>query len=57
MDVLLAKAASAEQIPQAIDEITGLLRERHRLPPDRDNDFDIRDMTEIDQDACPRPRS
>ncbi len=47
VDMLIAKAATAEQIPEAIDEITDLLRERHHLDADRDNDFDIRDMTEI----------
>ncbi|MGD0900690.1 MAG: ABC transporter permease, partial [Thermoguttaceae bacterium] len=47
LDLLVAKAASGEQIPEAIDQITGLLRERHRLPPDRDNDFEIRDLSEV----------
>ena len=47
VDQLLAKAVSEEQIPQATREITDLLRERHHLPPLRDNDFDIRDMTEV----------
>ena len=46
-DQLLAKAVTEEQIPQATREITDLLRERHHLPPLRDNDFDIRDMTEL----------
>ena len=31
VDMLMAKAASADQIPDAIEQITGLLRERHRL--------------------------
>jgi ABC-type antimicrobial peptide transport system permease subunit len=47
VDQLLAKAVTEEQIPQATREITDLLRERHHLPPLRDNDFDIRDMTEV----------
>jgi ABC-type lipoprotein export system ATPase subunit/ABC-type antimicrobial peptide transport system permease subunit len=47
VDQLLAKAVTEEQIPQATREITDLLRERHHLPPLRDNDFDIRDMTEL----------
>ncbi len=47
VDQLLAKAVNEEEIPQAIQQITDLLRERHHLPPVRDNDFDIRDMTEI----------
>jgi macrolide transport system ATP-binding/permease protein len=47
VDMLMAKAASASQIPEAIDQISGLLRERHRLPADRGNDFEIRDLSEI----------
>ena len=47
LDMLIAKAVSNEQIPTAMDQITSLLRERHRLPKQRDNDFDIRDLTEV----------
>jgi macrolide transport system ATP-binding/permease protein len=47
VDTLMAKATSANQIPEAIEQITGLLRERHRIPADRGNDFEIRDMSEI----------
>ncbi len=47
LDRILVKAASEEEIPEAIQEVTGLLRERHHLPPARSDDFDIRDMTEI----------
>jgi ABC-type lipoprotein export system ATPase subunit/ABC-type antimicrobial peptide transport system permease subunit len=47
IEQILAKAARPEQIPQAIDQITGLLRERHRLPDERDDDFQIHDMAEI----------
>ena len=46
-DMMIAKAASAGDTPDAINEITGLLRERHHLGDDRGDDFDIRDMTEI----------
>ncbi len=44
---ILVKAASADQIPQAIDEITDLLRERHHIRHGELDDFHIRDMTEI----------
>ena len=47
VDQILAKAATAEQIPQAIEQITDLLRERHHIRPTQDDDFNIRDMTEI----------
>ena len=45
VDSILVKAASPDEIPEAISEIEGLLRERHHLPPDRDNDFDTRNMS------------
>lgn len=42
-----AAAVSNEQIGEAIDQITVLLRERHRLSPEEPEDFTIRDMTEM----------
>jgi ABC-type antimicrobial peptide transport system permease subunit len=47
VDQMYAKAASAEEIPQAIDEITDLLHERHHTRPGQPDDFNIRDMTEL----------
>jgi ABC-type lipoprotein export system ATPase subunit/ABC-type antimicrobial peptide transport system permease subunit len=47
VDQIMVKAGSATEIPKAIDEITELLRARHRLRPDQAEDFNIRDMTEI----------
>jgi ABC-type antimicrobial peptide transport system permease subunit len=47
VDQILAKASSTEEIPQAINEITQLLRERHRIKSGREDDFNIRDMTEM----------
>ena len=47
VDQIYVKAATAAQVSQAIDEITDLLRERHRIRPDQDDDFNNRDMTEI----------
>ena len=47
VDNILAKAASADEIPQAMDEISGLLRERHHVHTGDADDFNIRDMTEI----------
>jgi macrolide transport system ATP-binding/permease protein len=47
VDRLLVKAASAAEIPQAIDEITMLLREQHRIRAGQTDDFNIRDMTEM----------
>jgi ABC-type antimicrobial peptide transport system permease subunit len=47
VDTILAKAASAERAKDAIEEITGLLKERHRIQEGEDDDFSIRDMAEI----------
>jgi len=47
VDQILASATTTEEIPQAIDEITELLRERHRIHDGQSDDFNIRDMTEI----------
>ena len=51
VDQILCKAASLEDIPGAIKQITDLLRERHRIRPQPNgefiDDFNIRDMTEI----------
>ena len=44
---IAVKAASTDEIPQAIEEITALLHERHRIKPDQTDDFNIRDMSEI----------
>jgi ABC-type antimicrobial peptide transport system permease subunit len=46
VDSILVKATTAEAIPEAMDQIKELLRERHRLRPGQPDDFNIRDMTE-----------
>jgi ABC-type antimicrobial peptide transport system permease subunit len=46
VETILVRAASAEEIPQAMDQITEVLRERHRIRPGELDDFNIRDMTE-----------
>jgi ABC-type antimicrobial peptide transport system permease subunit len=47
VDMIQAKARSSEQIDEAIDQITTLLRERHHLRNGAEDDFDIRSMTEM----------
>jgi macrolide transport system ATP-binding/permease protein len=44
---ILIKAASTEEIPQALNEITAILRERHRISAAEDDDFHVRNMTEF----------
>ena len=47
IDMIQAKAATPEQVPEAIKQITAILRERHHLGDGDDNDFNVLDMTEI----------
>jgi ABC-type antimicrobial peptide transport system permease subunit len=47
IDNMLVSARSLQQIPDAIDQITQLLRDRHHLDDEADDDFAIRDLTEI----------
>jgi macrolide transport system ATP-binding/permease protein len=47
VDQILTTARSPEDIPLAIKQITQILRERHRIQPGADDDFNIRDMTEM----------
>ncbi len=49
LDDIWASAASPENIPVAVRQITGLLRDRHRIRPGAPDDFRIRDLTEISQ--------
>jgi len=44
---IMAAAVDAGQVPDAIEQITNLLRERHRIRPGEPSDFNIRDMTEM----------
>jgi macrolide transport system ATP-binding/permease protein len=47
VDQILAAARSTPEIPNAIQQMTQLLRERHRIRPGEPDDFNIRDMTEM----------
>jgi ABC-type antimicrobial peptide transport system permease subunit len=47
VDELLTAARSTPEIPNAIRQITQLLRERHRIRTGEPEDFSIRDMTEM----------
>jgi putative ABC transport system permease protein len=44
---VLVQAKSAAATSRAELEIRALLRDRHRLPPDRDDDFSLRNLTDI----------
>jgi ABC-type antimicrobial peptide transport system permease subunit len=47
VDRILAAAASSAHVESAIEQITAILRERHRIRPGEPEDFNIRDMTEM----------
>ncbi|MBX9653586.1 ABC transporter permease [bacterium] len=47
VDQILCKASSAEEIPLAMSQITELLHERHHIREGKNNDFNIRDMSEM----------
>jgi ABC-type antimicrobial peptide transport system permease subunit len=47
IDQVLAAARSTEEIPAAIQQITDVMRERHRIRDGQPDDFTLRDMTEM----------
>jgi ABC-type antimicrobial peptide transport system permease subunit len=47
VDQLMVGARSSDQVPEAVEQITKLLHERHRIKPDEPNDFSVRDMKEM----------
>jgi macrolide transport system ATP-binding/permease protein len=49
VDQILTSARSTEEVPLAINQITQILRERHRIGPGEPDDFNIRDMTEMNR--------
>jgi putative ABC transport system permease protein len=53
---IVASAISAERLPEAQAQITALLRQRHRIGPDRDDDFYIRNLSDIAEAASSSAR-
>ncbi|MEI6235032.1 MAG: ABC transporter permease [Planctomycetota bacterium] len=47
IDQIIAAARTPQEIPDAIGQLTGILRERHRTKFGAPEDFSIRDMTEM----------
>jgi macrolide transport system ATP-binding/permease protein len=47
VDQILVKARAPRDIPTTVDQVTTLLRDRHRIRPGQDDDFSVRDMTEM----------
>jgi putative ABC transport system permease protein len=49
--IILVKAKSAGDLPTAEQQITDLLKQRHHIGPKQDNDFTVRNLTQIMQAA------
>jgi ABC-type antimicrobial peptide transport system permease subunit len=49
IDRIMASAVSMEQMGDAVDQITDLLRDRHRLREDEPDDFVVRNMAEMSE--------
>ena len=47
IDQIMAAATNSGEIANAIEQVGGVLRERHRLRPGEPDDFNIRDMAEL----------
>ncbi|HXJ34055.1 MAG TPA: ABC transporter permease [Candidatus Eisenbacteria bacterium] len=47
VDQILIKVRAADEIPATLDRVQALLRQRHRIRPGEDDDFSVRDMTEM----------
>jgi len=48
---IVVKAVNAERVQEAQEQITLLLRQRHRIGPDRDDDFNVRNLSDIAEAA------
>jgi putative ABC transport system permease protein len=53
---IVASAINAERLPEAQRQITSLLRQRHRIGPDREDDFYIRNLSDIAEAASSSAR-
>jgi macrolide transport system ATP-binding/permease protein len=47
VDSIIVRAHTTEEIPEAMAQITDLLRERHQVASGEEDDFDVRDFTEV----------
>jgi putative ABC transport system permease protein len=53
---IVVSAVSAERVQEAQEQITTLLRQRHRIGPDREDDFSIRNLSDIAEAASTTAR-
>jgi ABC-type antimicrobial peptide transport system permease subunit len=47
VDVIIVKGVTSSRTKEALNEITDLLHERHRIRDDQEDDFTVRDMADI----------
>jgi macrolide transport system ATP-binding/permease protein len=47
VDSILVRTVSTEEIPAAMEQITGVLRQRHDIAPGEPADFAVQDFTEV----------
>lgn len=53
---IVVKAVSAESVEEAEEQITSLLRQRHRIGAERDDDFNVRNLSDIAEAATTTAR-
>jgi len=53
---ILVKSVSAERVQEAEEQITALLRQRHRIGADREDDFTVRNLSDIAEAASTTAR-
>jgi putative ABC transport system permease protein len=51
VQTIVVKAVNAERVQEAQEQITALLRQRHRIGPERDDDFNVRNLSDIAEAA------
>src|SRR5215470_12451313 len=56
VQTIIASAVSADRVQEAQEQITLLLRQRHRIQPDREDDFFIRNLSDIAEAASSSAR-
>jgi putative ABC transport system permease protein len=47
IQTILASATSSDEVGQAVEQITALLRQRHRILPGQEDDFSVRSLADI----------
>ena len=52
VQTIIASAVSADRVPEAQVQVSLLLRQRHRIQPDREDDFFIRNLSDISEAAA-----